>query len=62
MNFDHFLKERVLEDEKLSEYLTYAMADENEGQQKFSNTLKKTDVVNLTFEERLKNTKRKKRK
>ena len=62
MNFDHFLKERVLEDEKLSEYLTYAMADENEGQQKFSNTLKKTDVANLTFEERLKNTKRKKRK
>ena len=62
MNFDHFLKERVLEDEKLSEYLTYAMAGENEGQQKFSNTLKKTDVANLTFEERLKNTKRKKRK
>ena len=42
-----FLKERVLEDEKLLEYLTFTMIDKTEKHKKFSNSPKKTDVKNF---------------
>ena len=42
-DFRPFLKERLLEDEKLLERLTFAMTDEKERQWKFSNTPKKMD-------------------
>ena len=42
-----FLKERVLEDEKLLEYLTFTMTDETEKHKKFSNSPKETDVKNF---------------
>ena len=42
-----FLKERVLEDEKLLEYLTFTMTDETEKHKKFSNSPKKTDGKNF---------------